>query len=345
MKIVYLTDIHDALRELRIVLKNTTADLYLLSGDILYKAFYQEDKIYQFVCLQEDFWSLAREMGIPETTPHDMASDILRFPDKYKSGDLIMKAADYRLLYNKAAKTMKEKYQLIEELIRKYSHAECRVLPGNYDLDLRYTALSARDLHHNSVVFRGLTFAGYGGAPIATPGIPQKLAVAYHEKQKNGRLFSEPEDFFSDVEPDVLVLHNPAYGYFDRIPGMGNAGSLGIRNYLDSHSPSLVISGHVHEDYGVAAKNGTVFLNPSNFGGVDSITGWQSGGTFAEIIMEKRNVLQVNLMRLHNESVRTVMEVRRTPEGWDSSLHQDAAAGCPLDLTLFVRDPSGAVAR
>ena len=40
MKIIYATDIHDALKELRILLSNTEADLYLLSGDILYKAFY-----------------------------------------------------------------------------------------------------------------------------------------------------------------------------------------------------------------------------------------------------------------------------------------------------------------
>ena len=40
MKIIYLTDIHDGLSGLKSVFQNTEADLYLLSGDIIYKAFY-----------------------------------------------------------------------------------------------------------------------------------------------------------------------------------------------------------------------------------------------------------------------------------------------------------------
>lgn len=344
MKIVYLTDIHDALRELRVVLHSTQADLYLLSGDILYKAFYQEEKIYQFVCLQEEFWAFARERDL-DWVPFDIAADILRFPDRYGSEDLIIKAAEYRLLYNKAARTMKEKYNLIEEIIRKYGNAECRVLPGNYDLDLRYTALASRDLHHKSMTFQGIKFAGYGGAPIATPGIPQKLAVAYHEKSENGKLFSEPEDFFNEVEPEVLVLHQPAYGFFDTIPGQGHVGSLGVRNYIDNHSPALVLSGHVHEDYGIIVKrNGTVLLNPSNFGGVDSLMGWQKGGTFAEIYLEDKRVRQVNLMLMADHRVQPIMEIDVEDPG-NAKIHEQARESCPLELPLFVRDVSGAHVR
>lgn len=40
MKIIYLTDIHDGLHGLKRILQTTDADLYLFSGDIIYKAFF-----------------------------------------------------------------------------------------------------------------------------------------------------------------------------------------------------------------------------------------------------------------------------------------------------------------
>ena len=342
MKIIYCTDIHDALKELRILLLATDADLYLLSGDILYKAFYQEETIYQFVCLQEEFWGIAAARS-EKIVPFDLAQDILRHPDKYGGDeDLMLKAAEYRLLFNKAAKTMKDKYETIEELIRKYGNAECRMLPGNYDIDLRYTALEERDLHRRKVTIGGLRFAGYGGAPIATSGIPEKLSVVFHESQQDGALYSEPEDFFQESRPDVMVIHNPAYGFFDRIPGLGHVGSLGIRNYLDDHNPALVVSGHVHEDYGVCVKkNGTVLLNSSNFGGVDSAYGWQEGGSFAEISIDNGRVNQVKLNRLEGVTVHPLLVVNITNNRPHRTLFSGAQAHTSLDLSLFVRDPNG----
>ncbi len=344
MKIIYCTDIHDGLRELRVLLRSTEADLYLLSGDILYKAFYDEDKIYQFVCLQEEFYALAKQRG-EKRYPFDLAQDILRKPENYEnSEDLMLKAAEYRLLFNKASKTMNEKYETIEGLICKYGNAECRMLPGNYDIDLRYTALVDRDMHQKNMDFGGLKFSGYGGAPIATSGIPEKLSVVFHETNDNGKLFSEPENYFTETEPDVMVIHNPAYGYFDSIPGLGHVGSLGIRNYLDAHNPKLVVSGHVHEDYGIAArKNGTVLLNTSNFGGVDSVYGWEPGGPFAEIYIENDRVEQVNLFRLVEDKIHPLMEVKYDGEALDGKIIAEGREHSNLDLSRFIRDASGAL--
>lgn len=342
MKIVYLTDIHDALRELRVLLSRTEADLYLLSGDILYRAFYDEEKLYEFVCLQEDFWNLARRLE-QKVTPFDLATSILRFPEKFDSdAELERKAQEYRRLFEKAAKNMKEKYETIEELIQKFSHAETLLLPGNYDIDLRYTALRDRDLHHQRKTIAGRSFAGYGGAPIRTPGIPEKLAVVYHETKEGGQLYSEPQDFFEEKQPDVLVIHNPAYGFFDRVPMYGHVGSMGIRNYLDSHSPQLVVSGHVHEDYGVCLRQNTVLLNPSNFGGVDSPYGWQAGGAFCELYLNGTGVERIHLQRLQEDQVRTLLDVRRSTDRLEIAQKTDDSSINHLDLEGFVRDASGA---
>lgn len=312
MKIIYLTDIHDGLPGLKTILQKTEADLYLFSGDIIYKAFFSDDRIIDFCGLQEEFYT--HLTGSQEgKKPFDFATHVIRFPDRY-SPEMLEKAENYRVLFQRAAKTMKEKYALIEALIQKYGKSQVFTLPGNYDIDLQYTALYERDLHRKSYYCKDLKFSGYGGAPIATSGIPEKLAVVFHEYNKNGKNYSEPEDFFMEEEPDICVIHNPAYGFFDKIPGVGNVGSLGIRHYLDDHSPSLVVSGHIHEDQGITKKGETIFLNPSNFGSVDSIAGFQQGGYFAEIYLQDKRVSHVNLMRLHEKDIFPLMEITNEKE-------------------------------
>jgi Icc-related predicted phosphoesterase len=307
MKIVYLTDIHDGLQGLKRILQTVDADLYLFSGDIIYKAFFSYDRIIDFCGVQEELYYLLNE-NKDGSTPFDFTTKAIRFPEKYSTA-IIEKSHKYRDLYQIAAKTMKDKYEIIEKLIVRYAKSPVHCLPGNYDLDLQYTELYQREIHRKSFELDNLKFSGYGGAPIWTSGIPEKLTVVFHEYTKQGKNYSEPEDFFREELPDVCVIHNPAYGFFDKVPGVGNVGSQGIRRYLDDESPSLVVSGHVHEDQGIIKKGKTVFINPSNFGAVDSIYGFQEGGYFAEIFLEGKNVIQANLCQLLEDQLTRLVEV------------------------------------
>ncbi|XDD43086.1 metallophosphoesterase [Leptospira sp. WS60.C2] len=307
MKIIYLTDIHDGLHGLKRILQSTEADLYLFSGDIIYKAFFSFDRIIDFCGVQEELYYLLTERK-DDSTPFDFTTHAIRFPEKYSTA-IVEKSQKYRDLYKLAAKTMKEKYEIIEKLIVKYAKSPVYCLPGNYDLDLQYTELYQREVHRKSFEFRNIKVSGYGGAPIWTSGIPEKLTVVFHEYTKNGKNYSEPEDFFREELPDICWIHNPAYGYFDTIPGVGKCGSQGIRRYLDDESPSLVVSGHVHEDQGIKKTKNTVFINPSNFGAVDSLHGFQEGGYYAEIFMDGKDVVQSNLCQLRNEEWHRLIEV------------------------------------
>ena len=333
MKIIYLTDIHDALKELKQVFLHTTADLYVLSGDIIYKAFFSEERIIDFCTVQDDLIQAIKKHKSDYSLAYDFATYILRYPEKFND-ELIQKATDYRALFNKAAKTMKEKYLLIEELVKKYSHSQCIFLPGNYDIDLQYTALIDRDIHRKVVIVDNLKFAGYGGAPITTPGIPEKLAVKFHEYNRKGMNYSEPEDFFLSELPDILVIHNPAFGFFDRVSRYGSVGSQGIRNYVDEYPPLLVLSGHVHEDYGIARKNGTIFLNSSNFGPVDSMTGYQEGGYMAEIIIEERLVTQVTFQKLYTDKVVDLVKVNTVGKTFELIYENPNS---PISAEQFIR--------
>jgi uncharacterized protein len=332
MKIIYLTDIHDGLKGLKNIFLHTSADLYMLSGDIIYKAFFSPDRIIEFCTCQEELDKLAKQEG-SDRTPYDYATYVIRYNTKF-SEEIQFMCAQYRYLFSKAAKTMKEKYELIYKLVQKYAKSPCYFLPGNYDIDLQYSELIDMDIHRKTFKFGGLKFAGYGGAPIVTSGIPEKLSVKFHEYKKNGKFFSEPEDFFREELPDVVVIHNPAYGYLDKIPRYGNIGSLGIRRYLDDFNPSLVLSGHVHEDQGIQKKGDTIFFNPSNFGPVDSVFGFQEGGYFGEIYFEGKQVVNVNLMRIQENIVVDLIRTN-TSEKYITCEYENPDS--PISFDRFIR--------
>ena len=332
MKIIYLTDIHDSLRNLKEVVMQTSADLFLFSGDIIYKAFFSTEKIISFCTIQDDLYRIASDNG-EEINPYDLATRILRFPKKYTESN-IQTASSYRDLFHQASKTMKEKYQLLHDMVKAYAKSPVLFLPGNYDIDLQYTALYEMDLHRKSFSFHGIKFSGYGGAPIITSGIPEKLSVKFHEYNQNGDLSSEPEDFFRYENPDIVVIHNPAYGFLDKIPSLGHIGSHGIRRYLDDNCPALVVSGHVHEDQGIIKYKDTVYLNPSNFGSVDSIHGIQGGGYYTEIYLQDKKVSQVNLLHLQNKKIEKLLELDCTQPAI-RTIYENSLS--PVSADQFVR--------
>ena len=312
MKVLYVTDIHDDVRSLRSIVSRRQADLLLLSGDLIYKAFFTEDKLYSFLEVQETLYSYLRQVSRTDT-PYELTLEILRCPGDY-SEDLVEIAKDYRILFQKAALNMKAKYFTMRSVLEKYAEAPFLLIPGNYDMDLQYTPLYEYDMHKKNYYMDDIHIGGYGGAPIITPGIPEMLSVAFNEHQDEGKLFSEPKSFFEQEQPDILMIHNPAYGTLDKIPQYGRCGSMGIREYIDDYSPAIVLSGHVHEDYGLVRIGESFCLNPSNFGGVDSMSGYEAGGFFAECEIEKIKdkvfLKQVDLLRIMNNEFHHIATVK-----------------------------------
>jgi hypothetical protein len=144
----------------------------------------------------------------------------------------------------------------------------------------------------------GMTFAGYGGSPVFTPGIPDNLRVAYNEQLRDGRLDSEPYDFFTRSAPDAIVVHQPPYGYLDKLATYGSIGSIGMRDFIDRSGVRFVLSGHMHEDWGALYRGGTAFVNPSNFGRVVEIQRTKQGGYFCELDVQGGQLREGKLKRV-----------------------------------------------
>ncbi len=284
MQIVYLTDIHDNFSGVSQVLNSTEADLYILSGDLTYHAFgSDDDALFRFIELQEKIRAL--------TDDHDNPLATLNYARSAQEGAPGVKlpaseGAEYIALAARAKEELLRKYQTLAKAIIPTGR-RAFVIPGNYDLPLSETAVAPFSLQERVVEADGIRFAGYGSAPVFTPGIPEEIAARFEENGRGARLTSRPRDFLLQSAADVFVLHNPAYGTLDKLPRYGHCGSHGVRTAVDEVSPRLVLSGHVHEHYGLMKLGQTFFLNPSNFGSVQTLEGEQVGGFFATINLQQ----------------------------------------------------------
>jgi len=293
MRIVFVTDIHGAFPALEVLLEKTRADLYLVAGDLLRGAFRSADNFFRFSDLHRHFNYLKCRIRTEINTREFVEKTV---GDRGRSAEETARAREYLRLHRLAARTMRKEMDRLEKLLAGFPEKRVRVLPGNYDPDLQGTALKDRDLHKRVVTVQDIKVAGYGGARGPPPGVPEDLAVRYEEYPAGGGLYSEPRDFLSRAQPHVAVLHMPPFGILDRLRDYGNLGSVGVRDYVDQFSPSVVLCGHMHESWGVVRQGATLVANPSNFGKVPTVKGTGRGGFFFDLILEG-DAYQVGTLR------------------------------------------------
>nr|WP_320014603.1 metallophosphoesterase [uncultured Desulfobacter sp.] len=123
---------------------------------------------------------------------------------------------------------------------------------------------------------KGFSFVGISG----TLPLPFANKVGLNEKQ---RLAALP----CPMEPDtVLVVHTPPKGACDRVVKKIHAGSRNLARFIKDAAPSLVLCGHVHEDFGLKTLHQSTVVNCA-------IAGPGSG---AIIDLEKNESPKVNLL-------------------------------------------------
>lgn len=298
LRVIGVSDLHGSIERLELLLELTSADLYVLSGDLLYNPFYNFEDLEAFYVVQDQVrnWrGTASNVSVPLFLRQQMAS----FDDERKAV-----AQQYLELADKAERTMQRKYRAIERLAGLIPRSRLLCIPGNYDLDLRSTALNAMQLHKHAVDLEGYRIGGYGGAPVFTSGIPEHLAVRFHESRYSGENeFSEARDTLFGLDPDIAVVHTPPLGIQDSAHGR-QFGSWGIREFVEnSQRVKLLFCGHVHSGWGVRKVGNCVVVNSGNFGQVVEGSGYRHGGYFSEVILENDTVVSAMLKRLERRKI------------------------------------------
>ena len=302
MRIIYAADIHGAFERVKTLLSETVADVYIIAGDLIDIPFYTMNTAIHYHELQSYFHGLRLRMNREGMMIEDFVDDLINSPDL--SPEIEQKGTKYQQYTIRARRVLQQKYKVLENILSMKHKAQVFALPGNYDMDLKYTSLHERDLHLHWHDTHGLKIAGYGGADIWTPGIPERYVVHYggREKIEGGR--NEMYNFFKAVKPDIIVSHTPPHGIHDRIHQFGTSGSPALRHYCDNNPVLFCLTGHVHADWGFQVSEGVIHLNPSNFGEVTTLTGGVSEGAFFYYIeMEGKSVEKVIFKKLVEDRI------------------------------------------
>jgi len=319
LKIIYIADIHGAFDRVKLLLSETVADVYIVAGDLIDIPFYNMATAITYHELQSYFHGLRVRMHKESMIIEDFVDELLDMPNM--TAEIEEKGTKYQQYTIRARRVLQQKYKVLENILSIKQKAQMFALPGNYDMDLKYTALHERDLHMHWHNMQDLKIAGYGGADIWTPGIPERYVVRYQGSVpfESGR--NEMYNFFKAVRPDIIVSHQPAHGIHDRVNQFGTSGSPALRHYCDNNPVLMCLTGHVHMDWGFQLTENTIYLNPSNFGEVTTLTGGVAeGGFFYSIEMEDRQVEKIIFRKLVEDRIHDIADYYPANGQWRESL-------------------------
>lgn len=319
MRLIYCTDIHGAFNEVGTLLTDTVADVYVIAGDIIDIPFYDMETAIRYHELQNYFTSLRRNMEQDDMVLEEFVDHLMEMP---QTSDEIQEAGSkYQQYTIRARRVMQQKYKVLENILGMKSESRVFVLPGNYDMDMKFTSLHERDLHLRWHQVEGLKIAGYGGADVWTMGIPEKYIVSYRAGIGIDDKKNEMSTFFRAIKPDIVVAHQPPHGIHDNISWKGPSGSPALRNYLTTYPATLCLTGHIHTDWGMKYEDGVVYLNPSNFGEVLTAQGEISeGGFFYQVEFNENEMEKIALRKLVDERVYEISEYYPKDEGWERTI-------------------------
>ena len=314
MRIIYVADVHGAFERVKILLSETVADVYIIAGDLIDIPFYSMNSAINYHDLQSYFHALRMRMNKENMIIEDFVDELLNQPDL--SPEIEDKGSRYQQYTIRARRVLQQKYKVLENSLAIKQKEQVFALPGNYDMDLKYTALHERDLHLHWHEVQGLKLAGYGGADVWTPGIPERYVVHCDDGTITEGKRNEMFGFFKAVKPNIIVSHRPAHGIHDRVYQFGNSGSPALRDYCDNNPVLLCLTGHVHMDWGCQVSEGTLHLNPSNFGEVTTISGTVSeGGFFYSIEINEGAVEKIIFKKLVEDRIYDIADHYRNTEG------------------------------
>lgn len=315
MKLIFLTDIHGSFNQTASLIYETMADVYIIGGDLIDIPFYSINTAINYHELQTFLKNLRKKMSKEDMILEDFVDNLLDFPNV--PDEIVDKGTDYQQLTIRARRVMQQKYKVLENLISFKTSAQIFTVPGNYDMDLKYTSLHERDLHMHWHNIGGLKIAGYGGAEVWTAGIPERYVVKYNVGIGINDYNNEMYTFFKAVKPDIIVAHQPAHGIHDRISHIGPSGSPALRSFCENNPVKLCLTGHIHNDWGFKAVEGCIYLNPSNFGEVTTIQGEVSeGGFFYQIELDSADVARVSLKKFVDDRIYDIADYSRKNGKW-----------------------------
>lgn len=281
MKIMHITDIHgdtEALAQAIDFANETKPDILACTGDYLGFLLTEEQ-----VRKMRESYSVMRNAIHPQfPISGKLIEQVLAdhgAPEKLK--EVIKSYQGIERTFNERAEGQ---YGEMERIIKRFGGNFISV-PGDVDT-MKYidnNFFRGTHAHMRSVDVNGFKISGVGFSGESPIFIPPTRVVQVSEREfYEGLMGADPN---SDV--DVVLTHIPPYSLLDETGTNEkriHAGSLGHLTYLRTNSPSLVLCGHLRDNFGVTKDRcGTVVVNSGNLG---NYSGYLGGGTFTEVELD-----------------------------------------------------------
>jgi Icc-related predicted phosphoesterase len=292
MKIIYCSNPQGSLSQIYTLLKETIADIYIISGNLLDTPFYSHDLAHEYEMLQNTLLTLKKPDDPQPLT--DFAASLSAHtatPANLKS-----KCEQYQTLTARAIESIKKKYAMLEKILSTKPYARIYILPGHDDINPAETDVHERSIHHAAISADPFAIAGFGGGCFHSPSFPESLRLY----NKIRRYEEDIHAFLSETRPDIIFSHLPPAGIFNNSP----QSSESLKSYCSDNDVLLCISGYAHDDWGFINENGTTFIHAPSFG--SDISGSEhacDGGFFYEIDLCSDRISRCTLQKLVKDRV------------------------------------------
>ncbi len=190
------------------------------------------------------------------TDIHGAGNNLAKIGNELRNADIVILSGDITHFgYSK------DVVPIIENI--SYFNKRIYAVPGNCDyieVDMFLTEIKI-NLHRNIIETDRYILCGLGGS-LPCPGY---TPFEYTESEA-GSWLSEIKDKIKSSKPMIFVSHQPPFNTKnDRLTNGDHVGSKSVREFINSTSPILCLTGHIHEGIGVDTIGNSMIVNPGPF--------------------------------------------------------------------------------
>lgn len=189
-------------------------------------------------------------------------SDIHGEKKYFEAAAPLIKAADVVVISGDISRTGdRTSTENILQCVEQY-HSRIVGVHGNWDRNEVLDLMIERgfSVHGKGKIISGIGFFGVGGSSET----PMNTVNEYMEEEIQEYLTAGYRDI-AGAKTTVLISHAPPRKVRDRTFLGLHGGSKAIREFLETHTINLCLTGHIHEAFGVELLNGCVVANSGSF--------------------------------------------------------------------------------
>ncbi len=302
MKLIFCAEIRGEFARLYTLLKETIADMYIFSGNLIDMPFYSDEKFNRYRELQDSIKSSVNS-GDNTAACEDLAETVIA-----SNGTAVVdnsEAMELLELSGNAVQTMLKKYTRLEAVLSTKPYVPIYVLPGCADLPLCDTALADRQIDMTTFTAADLTFAGVGGAAVRVPGFPERETRGHYPHHD-----SLIPEFLENISARIVAGAIPCSPRHEDNPLPFSL----LSNFCVNNSLPLMLCGKAEGFIAPWISGSTIHIAAPSFGDVSAETAEKrEGGFFYEIIIDNNAVSGITLKKIVTDRIHDIAAF--IPEG------------------------------